>query len=74
MRHTNLHFLCVASRCEYGGNGIFPKCHTFARSVNVLLLKVIDAQDREASWCPVLPLHVKKPFFKFPGIVQGKPG
>lgn len=73
MIHTNLLFLCVVSRCKYGGNRIFPKCRTFARFVNVLLLKVIDAQNRKASRRPVLPLHVQYPFFKFSGVVQGKP-
>lgn len=38
-----------------------------------MLLKVVDAEHREAARAPVLPLHVGQPLLQPPGVVHRKP-
>lgn len=58
---------------EDGGHSVVPQLDKLATAVDVMLLKVVDAEHREAVWAPVLPLHVGQPLLQPLRVVHREP-
>lgn len=65
--------LAVPEVGEDGWHGVISQLDELATAVDVTLLKVVDAQHREAVWTPVLPLHVGQPLLQPLWVVHRKP-